>query len=153
MFSHTAQHPSERPELLGVCASQFWRWMSLSNAITYFSAVLLRVPKTHEECCDVLLNLSACKSEAGTPVWECALCYTGGHHTDDNTRSCGSDSSSTSVLHLQHTWMRVTHGLWAYTKLRDNWGSSEYFIMISCPVRKQSCERLRRLTHCRAHFT
>jgi hypothetical protein len=80
----TKTFPHYRTELLGVCASQFWRWTSLSNVVTYFSAVLLQVLKTHEECRNMLLNISACNSGAGTAAWECALRYAGGRHTDDN---------------------------------------------------------------------
>jgi hypothetical protein len=78
--------PQYRTELLGVCASQFWIWTSLSNAVMYLLALLSRVLKT--QCRDMLLNLGACNSGAGTTAQECVLRYQGGHHTDDNRLKC-----------------------------------------------------------------
>jgi hypothetical protein len=89
-------------EMLWVCASQFWRWMSLWNAVTYFSPVLLQVLKTHKVCCDMLLNLSICKSEAGTPAQDCALRYPGGSHADDNACWCVSKMGAVSPCHTAH---------------------------------------------------
>jgi hypothetical protein len=82
---HTNTFPCYHTELLGVCACQFWRWTSLSNAVTYFSAVLSRVLKTHEECCNMLLNPRACNSGAGTAAQERVLHHPAGRHMDDNT--------------------------------------------------------------------
>jgi hypothetical protein len=71
--------------------------MSLSNGVTYFSAVLfvivthttfLGVLKmmimecTHGKYCDMLLTLSTSDSRAGTAAMECALCYPGQRHPD-----------------------------------------------------------------------
>jgi hypothetical protein len=43
----TNTFPCYRTELVGVCANQFWRWTSLSNAVIYFSAVLPQILKRH----------------------------------------------------------------------------------------------------------
>jgi hypothetical protein len=57
----------------------------------------------------MLLNLSACESEASAPCRECEVRYPGG-----NARSI-------SVSHLQRSQMQVTHGMRACVILQDNW--------------------------------
>jgi hypothetical protein len=59
--------------------------MNVTAKWVNISAVLSRVLRTHEECRDMLLNISACNSGAAR---ECVLCYQGGCHTDDNRRPC-----------------------------------------------------------------
>jgi hypothetical protein len=85
-WEQTSTFSHYRTELLGVFASQFWRWTSLWNGLTYFPAVLSWVLKTHEECHNMLLNINAFNSGAGTAARECVLRYPGGLHTDDDNR-------------------------------------------------------------------
>jgi hypothetical protein len=48
------------------------------------SSVVTSIQDKHEECHDMLLNLSTCNSGSGTAAQERALHYPGGRYTDDN---------------------------------------------------------------------
>jgi hypothetical protein len=78
--------------------AEFSRYMSLSNGITYFSAVIfvttiLSVVRcTHgrswqwsnDEYCDMFLTLGTCSSRAGTAALEYVLLCPGWRHPDAN---------------------------------------------------------------------